>query len=110
MHIYIHTHICIYVCLPTLLIEASEAGGGVAAVEYGGNGPWMVGPRQPPWDAERKLALRGASALQCVYPHPPRFGIEACALYNGAGSYDDHEGIAMAAQLCVLGLEGRCTK
>jgi sialate O-acetylesterase len=36
---------------------------------------------------------------KCVYPHQPRFGIEACALYNGAGGYDSHAGIAMPAQL-----------
>ena len=39
-------------------------------------------------------------ALQCVYPHAGRFGIEACALYNGgAGGYDAHAGIAMAPQV-----------
>jgi hypothetical protein len=37
--------------------------------------------------------------IKCVYPHQPRFGIEACALYNGAGGYDSHAGIAMPAQL-----------
>ena len=35
-----------------------------------------------------------------VYPHADRFGIEACALYNGgAGGYDAHAGIAMAPQV-----------
>jgi len=37
--------------------------------------------------------------LKCVYPHGPRFGIEACGLANGAGGYDDHAGIGMAAQI-----------
>ena len=30
------------------------------------------------------------SGLKCVYPHGPRFGIEACGLANGVGGYDDH--------------------
>jgi hypothetical protein len=38
-------------------------------------------------------------ALTCVYPHQPRFGLEACGLYNGgAGGYDAHAGVAMPAQ------------
>ena len=30
------------------------------------------------------------TGLKCVYPHGPRFGIEACGLANGVGGYDDH--------------------
>ncbi len=40
-----------------------------------------------------------AHQLKCVYPHGPRFGIEACGLANGVGGYDDHQGIGMAAQI-----------
>ena len=39
------------------------------------------------------------SGLKCVYPHGPRFGIEACGLANGVGGYDDHTSIGMAAQI-----------
>ena len=39
------------------------------------------------------------SGLKCVYPHGPRFGIEACGLANGVGGYDDHASIGMAAQI-----------
>ena len=41
--------------------------------------------------------------LKCVYPHGPRFGIEACGLANGVGGYDDHTGIGMAAQIWKAG-------
>jgi hypothetical protein len=41
--------------------------------------------------------------VKCVYPHQFRFGIEACALYNGQGGYDSHAGVAMAAQLYQTG-------
>ncbi len=60
----------------------------IHAVEYGGRGPWV------PQDT----MSTSTAALQCVYPHAARYGIEACALYNGKGGYDDHKGIAMAAQ------------
>ena len=62
----------------------------VSYIIYGGMGPWF--------DDERPRAAAPVSALQCVYPHPDRFGIEACSLYNGRGGYDDHAGIAMPAQ------------
>ena len=52
-----------------------------------------------PSDESNKAQLVGLrSGLQCVYPHQPRYGIEACALYNGVGGFDDHAGIAMPAQ------------
>jgi len=94
--------------------------GAVRAVLYGGKGPWLVDAVSQidaglGWAPSRALSLvrvlggrrnlaaaatkHAPSAEQCVYPHPPRFGVEACALYNGAGSYDDHGGIAMAAQV-----------
>ena len=63
-------------------------------MEYGGNGPWLQRAVTTPIQD---------TTVKCVYPHSPRFGIEACGLYNGVGGYDDHAGIAMSAQ--VFGLE-----
>lgn len=77
---------------PEPLVAAAARGEPVVeAVEYGGDGPWKERD-QPATRAPRP------EALECVYPHPPRFGVEACALYNGVGGFDDHAGIAMAAQ------------
>lgn len=72
----------------------------VAAVTYGGVGPWLGDQAAP------AAIVTGAEArqqpLKCVYPHGPRFGIEACGLANGVGGYDDHHGIGMAAQIWKL--------
>lgn len=62
----------------------------ITTVTYGGVGPWLGNVL----DAEAN-----ATTLKCVYPHGPRFGIEACGLANGVGGYDDHAGIGMAAQI-----------
>merc|ERR1712046_355472 len=48
----------------------------ITSVTYGGVGPWLGNVQ----------AQRGGE--QCVYPHAPRFGLKACALYNGDGGYD----------------------
>ena len=43
-----------------------------------------------------------APQVKCVYPHSLRFGVEACYLLNGQGGFDDHQGVAMAAQVYKL--------
>ena len=70
-----------------LLEPPDTTGAALKYVVYGGTGPWLSAG-----------GGGGLGAEQCVYPHSPRSGLEACALYNGVGGYDDHEGIAMAAQ------------
>ena len=74
-----------------LLLAAPPTGTTIRTVFYGGVGPWMLNEGE--WNAQ------GNSALKCVYPHGPRFGVEACGLANGFGGYDDHQGIGMAAQI-----------
>ena len=65
----------------------------ISHVQYGGDGPWFTEPQ--------------ADVVKCIYPHSLRFGIEACALYNGVGGYDDHAGIAMPAQLFKASKDSR---
>lgn len=65
----------------------------IAYVLYGGTGPWLDNEEQ-----EQAFVPPAPKQEKCVYPHQPRFGIEACGLYNGKGGPDDHAGIAMAAQ------------
>ena len=67
----------------------------ITTVTYGGVGPWLASQAAGE-DAAPKAT---PAALKCVYPHGPRFGIEACGLANGVGGYDDHQGIGMAAQI-----------
>ena len=77
---------------------ATATGRPIAIVVYGGTGPWFrsglrlqgLAPSAPPPPPP--------APLRCVYPHQPRFGIEACGLYNGAGGFEEHSGVAMAAQ------------
>ena len=76
------------------MAKGAAANRSLATVVYGGTGPWLSTRAA----LEVPSALEAPSALQCVYPHEPRFGIEACALYNGIGGYDDHQGVAMPAQ------------
>merc|ERR1712086_532833 len=68
----------------------------ISHVQYGGDGPWFT---------ERR-----ADAVKCIYPHSLRFGIEACALYNGVGGYDDHAGVAMPAQLFKASKDSRAVR
>jgi len=68
----------------------------ISHVQYGGDGPWFT---------ERR-----ADAVKCIYPHSLRFGIEACALYNGVGGYDDHAGVAMPAQLFKASKDSRVVR
>ena len=75
----------------------------IAFVVYGGTGPWLsdeTNEDRAPWttSAQATNATASPPKLKCVYPHSPRFGVEACALYNGVGGYDAHTGIAMAPQ------------
>ena len=71
-----------------MLLEPPDAAvASLQFVVYGGMGPWLTESDGPKPNAE-----------QCVYPHSPRFGLEACALYNGEGGYDAHAGVAMPAQ------------
>ena len=67
----------------------------VTTVTYGGVGPWLADQAA----AEDTAPISAPAVLKCVYPHGPRFGIEACGLANGVGGYDDHQGIGMAAQI-----------
>jgi len=72
-----------------LMVMADQTGlpqEALSHVQYGGDGPWFASEQY-------------GDQAKCVYPHSFRFGIEACALYNGVGGYDDHAGIAMPAQL-----------
>ena len=80
------------------LKTAAAAGMGAHGSKYAG---WTSGstkplpptpPPPPPPPGEK-----------CVYPHQPRYGLEACALYNGAGGFDDHKGIAMPPQWFAVG-------
>lgn len=69
-----------------------EAGQGCPAPGcYGGNEPSCT--RSAGW-----VTFQSPAPEKCVYPHQPRFGLEACGLYNGVGGYDDHAGVAMPAQ------------
>ena len=78
-----------------LLEPPGATGAALKYVVYGGTGPWLSAGTGGGNGGGGGLGLR---AEQCVYPHSPRSGLEACALYNGVGGFDDHEGIAMAAQ------------
>jgi len=68
----------------------------ISHVQYGGDGPWLTEGQ--------------TDAVKCIYPHSLRFGIEACALYNGMGGYDDHAGIAMPAQLFKASKDSRVVR
>ena len=76
----------------------------ITHVLYGGTGPWLAGGGGA--DADTPAPPTPLVHEKCVYPHQPRFGIEACALYNGGGSesksFDEHLGIAMPAQFFKL--------
>ena len=68
-------------------------------VVYGGGVPWLDGnfslPQQRRREAGDDEPPGVTEPLGCVM----RFGLGACGIYNGVGGYDDHAGIAMAAQL-----------
>ena len=78
--------------LDVLVVAPPSAGVVIVGANYGGDGPWLG-------DEGSAVTREEDSVLKCVYPHGPRFGIEACGLANGKGGYDDHAGIGMAAQL-----------
>lgn len=96
-----------------MLVHAPTSGSPITKVVYGGTGPWLAGEAPDATFPGRMRDRAGTpplieasalsdSSLKCVYPHQPRYGIEACALYNGIGGYDGHQAIAMSAQWAPL--------